>query len=127
MGFPLANWRIFGQLWRAQKGVQGCPLRDQCPSARFSYECDNPQQGSWETVYRAWDRKETKRQQTCVNTVTRSVSRRLSLHQIQEERMSVSNTTTALPYKVKDINLAEWGRKEIQLAEAEMPGLMSLP
>ena len=31
-----------------------------------------------------------------------------------------------LPYKVKDINLAAWGRKEIRLAEAEMPGLMSL-
>ncbi|AYD49268.1 adenosylhomocysteinase [Arachidicoccus soli] len=31
-----------------------------------------------------------------------------------------------LPYKVADINLAEWGRKEIYLAEAEMPGLMSL-
>lgn len=31
-----------------------------------------------------------------------------------------------LPYKVKDISLAEWGRKEIELAEAEMPGLMSL-
>lgn len=31
-----------------------------------------------------------------------------------------------LPYKVKDINLADWGRKEIRLAEAEMPGLMSL-
>ena len=30
------------------------------------------------------------------------------------------------PYKVKDINLADWGRKEINLAEAEMPGLMSL-
>ena len=29
-------------------------------------------------------------------------------------------------YKVKDISLAEWGRKEIKLAEAEMPGLMSL-
>lgn len=35
-------------------------------------------------------------------------------------------TTTKLPYKVKDINLAEWGRKEIELAEAEMPGLMAL-
>jgi adenosylhomocysteinase len=32
----------------------------------------------------------------------------------------------ALPYKVKDISLAEWGRKEIRLAEAEMPGLMAL-
>src|SRR6187399_2951646 len=32
----------------------------------------------------------------------------------------------ALPYKVKDISLAEWGRKEIRLAEAEMPGLMAI-
>ncbi len=31
-----------------------------------------------------------------------------------------------IPYKVKDIALADWGRKEIELAEAEMPGLMSL-
>jgi adenosylhomocysteinase len=31
-----------------------------------------------------------------------------------------------LPYKVKDISLAAWGRKEITLAEAEMPGLMSI-
>ena len=31
-----------------------------------------------------------------------------------------------MAYKVKDISLAEWGRKEIRLAEAEMPGLMSL-
>ncbi|MCB0614952.1 MAG: adenosylhomocysteinase, partial [Phaeodactylibacter sp.] len=31
-----------------------------------------------------------------------------------------------LKYKVKDINLAEYGRKEIELAEAEMPGLMAL-
>ena len=30
------------------------------------------------------------------------------------------------PYKVKDISLAEWGRKEIKLAEKEMPGLMAL-
>lgn len=35
-------------------------------------------------------------------------------------------TTTYLPYKVKDISLADWGRKEILLAEAEMPGLMAL-
>ncbi len=33
---------------------------------------------------------------------------------------------TQLKYKVKDISLADWGRKEITLAEAEMPGLMSL-
>ncbi|MEO7209472.1 MAG: adenosylhomocysteinase [Chitinophagaceae bacterium] len=31
-----------------------------------------------------------------------------------------------LPYKVKDISLAAWGRKEIMLAEAEMPGLMAI-
>lgn len=31
-----------------------------------------------------------------------------------------------LPYKVMDLSLAEWGRKEIELAEAEMPGLMAL-
>jgi len=34
--------------------------------------------------------------------------------------------TNYVPYKVKDISLAEWGRKEIGLAEAEMPGLMAL-
>jgi adenosylhomocysteinase len=33
---------------------------------------------------------------------------------------------TYVPYKVKDITLADWGRKEIELAEAEMPGLMAL-
>ena len=38
----------------------------------------------------------------------------------------MSATTAYVPYKVKDISLADWGRKEIDLAEAEMPGLMSL-
>jgi len=37
-----------------------------------------------------------------------------------------TQTSTKLAYKVKDIKLADWGRKEIHLAEAEMPGLMSL-
>ena len=37
-----------------------------------------------------------------------------------------SNINFALPNKVKDMSLAEWGRKEIRLAEAEMPGLMAL-
>ena len=37
-----------------------------------------------------------------------------------------STDTNVLPYKVKDISLAEWGRKEIRLAEAEMPGLMAI-
>ena len=35
-------------------------------------------------------------------------------------------TADFVKYKVKDISLAEWGRKEIHLAEAEMPGLMAL-
>ena len=38
----------------------------------------------------------------------------------------MSTDVERLPYKVKDISLADWGRKEIKLAEAEMPGLMSL-
>ena len=33
---------------------------------------------------------------------------------------------TKLPYKVADMSLAEWGRKEIEMAEKEMPGLMSI-
>jgi adenosylhomocysteinase len=37
-----------------------------------------------------------------------------------------ATTKIAMKYKVKDMSLAEWGRKEIKLAEAEMPGLMSL-
>jgi adenosylhomocysteinase len=37
-----------------------------------------------------------------------------------------SNIDFSLPYKVKDMSLAEWGRKEIRLAEAEMPGLMAI-
>jgi len=37
-----------------------------------------------------------------------------------------TETSTNMKFKVKDINLADWGRKEIHLAEAEMPGLMSL-
>ncbi len=37
-----------------------------------------------------------------------------------------TKTVAFVPYKVKDIALADWGRKEIELAEAEMPGLMSL-
>ena len=42
--------------------------------------------------------------------------------------MSVAEKTKQdiLPHKVKDLNLSSWGRKEILLAEAEMPGLMAL-
>ena len=38
----------------------------------------------------------------------------------------MSTVDTKLSYKVKDMALAEWGRKELRLAEAEMPGLMAL-
>ncbi len=39
----------------------------------------------------------------------------------------MSDTTTALPpYRVADIGLADWGRRELNLAEVEMPGLMAL-
>ena len=38
----------------------------------------------------------------------------------------IAKNTKYSPYKVKDLSLADWGRKEITLAEAEMPGLMSL-
>src|SRR6187401_1471264 len=39
---------------------------------------------------------------------------------------TLSHIDFKLPHKVKDISLAEWGRKEIRLAEAEMPGLMAI-
>src|SRR5678809_1017738 len=39
---------------------------------------------------------------------------------------TISNIDFKLSNKVKDISLAEWGRKEIRLAEAEMPGLMAI-
>src|SRR6186713_1222066 len=38
----------------------------------------------------------------------------------------IKTTENYIKYKVKDLSLAEWGRKEIMLAEAEMPGLMAL-
>ena len=40
--------------------------------------------------------------------------------------MIKTKTDKFVNYKVKDMSLAAWGRKEITLAEAEMPGLMSL-
>ncbi|MBL7772348.1 MAG: adenosylhomocysteinase [Chitinophagaceae bacterium] len=39
---------------------------------------------------------------------------------------TLSNIDFSLAHKVKDMSLAEWGRKEIKLAEAEMPGLMAI-
>ena len=43
-----------------------------------------------------------------------------------QKELTVSQVETKLPYKVADIRLADWGRKEIMLAENEMPGLMAL-
>ncbi|HSP87577.1 MAG TPA: adenosylhomocysteinase, partial [Ignavibacteriaceae bacterium] len=46
--------------------------------------------------------------------------------EINMAQVEMKSDTKKLPYKVKDISLAEWGRKEIKLAEAEMPGLMAI-
>jgi adenosylhomocysteinase len=40
--------------------------------------------------------------------------------------MTQTTTDRMIDYKIKDISLAEWGRKEIEIAEKEMPGLMSI-
>lgn len=40
--------------------------------------------------------------------------------------MAPAAAVSSLPYKVKDMSLADWGRREIELAETEMPGLMAL-
>ena len=46
---------------------------------------------------------------------------------METQTASTSAPKTEKPnYKVADIGLADWGRKEIQIAETEMPGLMSL-
>ena len=44
----------------------------------------------------------------------------------EEVEMDDTKTTEALDYKVKDLSLADWGRKEIDLAQSEMPGLMAV-
>ncbi len=51
--------------------------------------------------------------------------------QIAKDKIKISNILdmfldTTLPYKIADISLAEWGRKEIEISEHEMPGLMAL-
>lgn len=40
--------------------------------------------------------------------------------------MAVTTTEKGLAYKIADIGLADWGRKEIDMAEKEMPGLMAV-
>ena len=44
----------------------------------------------------------------------------------KDTTMGTKTASTYLPFKVKDMSLAEYGRREIHLAEAEMPGLMAL-
>lgn len=48
------------------------------------------------------------------------------LKMVIKYRNMSTKTAPYTAYKVKDISLADWGRKEIELAEAEMPGLMAL-
>ena len=45
---------------------------------------------------------------------------------VQHSKKAVQAVDPALAYKVADMSLAEWGRKEMQLAEKEMPGLMAV-
>lgn len=45
---------------------------------------------------------------------------------IKEQKKTMTKKNNVSDYKVKDISLAQWGRKEIEIAETEMPGLMAL-
>jgi adenosylhomocysteinase len=56
----------------------------------------------------------------------KAVSKILCNFAVQKNKNMSTATETKVNFKVKDIALAEWGRKEIKLAEAEMPGLMSI-
>ena len=50
-----------------------------------------------------------------------------AIHHNELKQIIMNKTITeTLPYKVKDISLADWGRKEISIAEKEMPGLMAI-
>src|SRR5687768_11948234 len=46
--------------------------------------------------------------------------------QLTDRKSSTTSTTDRPPFKVRDLSLAEFGRKEIRLAEQEMPGLMAI-
>ena len=50
----------------------------------------------------------------------------MSRSQYAPVKVKPSKVSSKLEFKVKDLSLAEWGRKEILLAEQEMPGLMSI-
>ena len=62
-------------------------------------------------------------------TLISILKRRFVILHLKKSRIMATISKTidfSLPYKVADISLADWGRKEIRLAEAEMPGLMSI-
>jgi adenosylhomocysteinase len=59
-------------------------------------------------------------------TILRANPKGVFLQKIEKDTIMSIKTIPYIPYKVKDMSLASWGRKEIELAEAEMPGLMSL-
>ena len=50
----------------------------------------------------------------------------VSLKTTFAKKLNIMTDTIKASYKVKDISVSDWGRKEIKLAEAEMPGLISL-
>ena len=50
----------------------------------------------------------------------------MSTATLTEHAYELARKAGRLPYKVADLGLAEWGRKEMRLAEQEMPGLMAL-
>ena len=45
---------------------------------------------------------------------------------VSEQYVFTPDVKNGIEFKVKDLSLAEWGRKELDLAEQEMPGLMAL-
>jgi hypothetical protein len=54
------------------------------------------------------------------------IDHRIAPSRLVRKEPSVTHVETRLPYKVADLSLADWGRREIMLAEKEMPGLMAL-
>src|SRR6185503_8740728 len=50
----------------------------------------------------------------------------MSIAVATEHASDLARKAGRVPYKVADLGLAEWGRKEMRLAEQEMPGLMAL-
>ena len=50
----------------------------------------------------------------------------MAMASIKEQKKTMTKKNIVNDYKVKDLSLAQWGRKEIEIAETEMPGLMAL-